>query len=73
MTSYFHTTSKRLAKRVWEALGGIITHVRRTGEVRYDHPYFSTPLRANDRRHDPPSKLISRINQLRRELGGEVR
>ncbi|OAN55124.1 hypothetical protein [Magnetospirillum moscoviense] len=37
MTSYFHTTSKRLAKRVWEALGGTIRHIRQTGEVRYDH------------------------------------
>ena len=59
-----HTSDIRLAKRMWLASGGEIVPVSGTGEVRYLHPYFVRPLRANDRRLDVPAKLMTRINQL---------
>jgi hypothetical protein len=45
-------------------LGGQIEPVRRTGEQRYTHNAFVSPLTLNGRRKDVPAKLLSRINQL---------
>ena len=61
-----HTSDKRRADRIWLMLGGEIADIRCTGEKRYTHSNFDAPLRANGRRHDPPAKLLSRINQLLR-------
>lgn len=59
-----HTSDPRTADRLWLLLGGRIEPVRRTGEHRYTHEYFSSPLTLNCRRNDVPAKLKSRLNQL---------
>lgn len=64
MTNPIHTSDTRCFKRIWLSMGGSIQTVRRTGEVRYFHPFFIDTIRANDRRKDVPAVLISRINQL---------
>jgi hypothetical protein len=51
-------------KRLWIQFGGLIVEVRGTGEVRYIQPLRPHCVRANDRRHDVPAVLISRINQI---------
>lgn len=56
----------RRFKKLWCEWGGQIVGVRRTGEVRYLHPAFSSPIRANDRRHDVPAVLMARMNQVMR-------
>lgn len=66
MKSCYHTSDIRLAKRMWVACGGFIKPIPGTGEVRYSHPGFVKPLRVNDRRHDVPGKLMTRINQATR-------
>lgn len=63
-TKGIHTSDRRLADRLWKALGGAVVPVRRTGELFYLHPNFRAPLRLNGRRHDVPAKLLSRINQV---------
>jgi|GEM_PF-1462369 len=59
-----HTSDARTADRAWLLLGGQIESVRRTGEHRYTHGAFVSPLTLNGRRKDVPAKLLSRINQL---------
>lgn len=61
-----HTSDRPRADEAWLLLGGRIEPIRRTGELRYLHEHFERPLRTNGRRADPPAKLLSRINQLRR-------
>lgn len=61
-----HTSDRRHAERLWLTLGGQVSVVRRTGEKRFVHAFFETPLTINGRRQDVPAKLLSRINQLRR-------
>jgi hypothetical protein len=61
-----HTSNRPRADEAWLLLGGRIEPVRRTGELRYLHEYFEHPLRTNGHRNDPPAKLLSRINQLRK-------
>jgi hypothetical protein len=59
-----HTTSLGKADSLWISLGGEFGPVRRTGEKRYSHVHFASPLTINGRRNDVPAKLLSRINQL---------
>jgi hypothetical protein len=63
-----HTSDPRSANRAWLALGGRIEDIRRTGEKRYVHQRFPRPLRTNGRRLDVPAKLLSRINQLLKQM-----
>lgn len=64
MKSCHHTSDIRLAKKMWAACGGSIKAITGTGEVHYLHPLFARPLRVNNRRHDVPAKLMTRINQV---------
>jgi len=66
MNRAIHTSDARKAKRIWTMLGGKMIAVRRTGEMRDVHTAFLDTVRANDRRHDVPAVLLSRINQLLR-------
>lgn len=66
MNHAIHTSDARKAKKIWTMLGGEMIAVRRTGEMRYVHTAFLDTVRANDRRHDVPAVLLSRINQLLR-------
>lgn len=66
MNDCCHTSSLRLAKKMWIHYGGSIAFVRRTGEVFFRHPLFAKPLRVNNRRLDVPGKLMSLLNQIRR-------
>lgn len=59
-----HTSNPFKADGIWLLLGGTIAPVRRTGEKRYTHEHFASPLTINGRRDDVPAKLLSRINQL---------
>ena len=65
MGNAIHTSDPRHFKRMWLSVGGSIRGLRRTGEVRYDHPMFDRPVRANDRRCDVPAVLMSRLNQVK--------
>lgn len=66
MGNAIHTSDSRKAKKLWTMLGGEMIAVRRTGEMRYVHTAFLDTVRVNDRRHDVPAVLLSRINQLLR-------
>ena len=63
-----HTSDVRLAQKMWLQMGGSIDPLRRTGEIQYRHPFFVRPLRLNGRRADVAGKLMSRINQVAREM-----
>ena len=69
MKNAIHTSSPRLFARLWRELGGLIEHVRRTGELRFLHPAFVGSVRVNGRRSDVPAVLLSRLNQLLRKTG----
>ena len=71
-TPRLHTSDARLARKMWKDCGGSIISVRRTGEVFYRHPLFASPLRVNDRRHDVPGKLMSRINQAAKAISSSA-
>ena len=58
------SSSARDLNQAWITLGGSISDIRRTGEIRYDHPSFTSPLRTNKRRKDGPRALNSRIRKL---------
>ena len=62
-----HSSDPHKVDGIWLMLGGRITPVRRTGEKRYRHDQFESPLTVNGRRHDVPAKLISRLNQIIRK------
>lgn len=64
MNNPIHTSDRRQAKKLWIKLGGQMVPVRGTGELRYLHPAFNKSVRANNRRHDVPAVILSRINQL---------
>ncbi len=64
MARYTHTSDHRLARKLWEDLGGTVAHVRRTGELRFLHPAFEHSIRVNGRRKDVPAIVLSRINRL---------
>ena len=66
MKQPIHTSDPRHFKKLWLASGGTIEAVRRTGEVRYSHASLTRTVRANDRRHDVPAVLLSRLNALMR-------
>jgi hypothetical protein len=66
MNAAIHTSDPRHFKRLWREHGGSIDPQRGTGEVRYSHPRFVGTVRANDRRHDVPAVLLSRLNQILR-------
>jgi hypothetical protein len=66
MSPHLHTSDHRLAKRLWENLGGRVVYVRRTGEIRFLHPAYEKSVRINGRRNDVPAIVLSRINQLLR-------
>ena len=59
-----HTSDARLFKRLWLEHGGFVFEVRGTGELRYVHPLYPKPIRANDRRKDVPAKLLSMLNRV---------
>jgi hypothetical protein len=73
MSTRFHTSNPRLAKRVWVSLGGTIEQVRRTGEERYRHPAFPDTIRANARRSDVTAIVLCRINKLIQVRAGATR
>lgn len=66
MSRYIRTSDVHKANKMWRKLGGQIGSVRRTGEIRYSHPYFKSTIRANGRRKDATVILLSRINLLLR-------
>lgn len=55
---------RRHTDSLWNRLGGTIRPVRRTGEVFYEHPAFSRPVRACRHRKDTVAVVVTRINQL---------
>ena len=59
-----HTSDKRKFNRLWMSFGGDILALSGTGEARYVHCHFVDTVRINDRRHDVPAVLLSRLNQL---------
>lgn len=66
MNHAVHTSNNRRAKKLWTLLGGEMIAIHGTGEMRYVHTAFLDTVRLNDRRHDVPAVLLSRINQLLR-------
>lgn len=44
--------------KIFRELGGEVTCVRRTGEVRYRHPLIRKTVRADGRRRDAPMHLV---------------
>lgn len=62
--AHIHTTNPRKTRRLWEECGGLVLHVRRTGEQRWVHPAFPDTIRVNSRRHDIPAVILCRLNHL---------
>lgn len=56
--------SVRDFNRVWRRLGGQIQQIRRTGEIRYQHPSVRSTTRASYRRRHASLKLISVARRL---------
>jgi hypothetical protein len=61
-----HTSDHRRARTLWITAGGTIEPVRRTGEVRYRHPFFTKVLTINGRRADTPAVVLHHLNSLAR-------
>lgn len=66
MNNPVHTSDIRHFRQLWVLLGGWVEPIRGTGELRYDHASMPHPIRANGRRKDVPSVLLSKLNQLKR-------
>jgi hypothetical protein len=62
--SRIHTSDHRRARTLWIRAGGTIEPVRRTGEVRYRHPFFTKVLTINGRRADTPAVVLHYLNSL---------
>ena len=58
-----HSDMRKLI-RDWCDLGGEVNNIRKTGELRFDHPMFAKPVRVNGRRKDIPAKMRSQFNHL---------
>lgn len=63
-TSRIHTSDHRRARTLWIRAGGTIEPVRRTGDVRYRHPFFTKVLTINGRRTDTPAVVLQHLNTL---------
>jgi hypothetical protein len=59
-----HTSDHRRARALWIMAGGTIEPVRRTGEVRYRHAFFTNVLTINGRRSDTPAVVLHHLNIL---------
>lgn len=55
--------------RTLAALGGTVTHLRRTGEVAYSHPALPSRPRANGRRKDAPRHLLQFVRAVAKAKG----
>jgi hypothetical protein len=64
MTRRIYSTDPRKVRALWEAFGGHVLQVRRTGELRWVHPAFESSVRANARRNDIPAAVLCRLNHL---------
>jgi hypothetical protein len=58
------TSDHRRARALWIMAGGTIEPVRRTGEVRYRHAFFTNVLTINGRRSDTPAVVLHHLNIL---------
>jgi hypothetical protein len=61
-----HTSDHRRVRTLWVLAGGTVESVRRTGEVRYRHPFFPNVLTINGRRADTPAVVLNHLNRLAR-------
>jgi hypothetical protein len=61
-----HTSDHRRVRTLWVLAGGTVESVRRTGEVRYRHPFFPYALTINGRRADTPAVVLNHLNRLAR-------
>jgi hypothetical protein len=59
-----HTSDRKSFDKSWLFVGGHITPITGTGELRYTHDKMPRPVRINGRRPDVPAILLSRINQI---------
>jgi hypothetical protein len=59
--------NRRTLDGLFYRLGGTISPIRRTGEVRYYHPAFPHPIKANNRRKDATRLLAKLVSRLAKE------
>lgn len=53
-------------------LGATVTHPRRTGEVRLQHPAMAKPVLANGRRKDSPRKVVAWLRKLEAQVTSQA-
>ena len=58
--------SRRKLEQRFRDLGGCVSPVRRTGEVRYSHPFVLRTFRCNNRRKDAPQVLVDLVRKVER-------
>ena len=56
--------NRRALDRILLRFGGTVADVRRTGEVRYSHPFVEAKPRANKRRKDAPNHLVDFVRAV---------
>ena len=64
--------NRRELDHFFQQLGGSVIHLRRTGEVQYVHPMFSSRPRADGRRKDAPRHLVHFVLSVVRIVGVEA-
>lgn len=55
--------------RILTRLGGAVSDVRGTGEVRYSHPLVEQRPRGDKRRKDAPNQLVAFVLKVFRRIG----
>ena len=59
-----HGMNRAALDRHLMALGGTVTILRRTGDIRYDHPLILETARGNVRRKDAPRSLTAFVQRV---------
>lgn len=61
--------NRRDLDQLLRGLGGAISNVRRTGEIRYSHPLMESRPRTDKRRKDAASHLVDFAREVHRRVG----
>jgi hypothetical protein len=59
--------------QIFQKQGGVITHLRRTGEALYRHTSMPRPVRVNARRKDAPRHLVQYVRKVCRATVQQVK
>ena len=60
--------NRRKLEQYFLGLGGSISNIRKTGEVRYSHPLLAHTVRGNNRRKDASQTLVNFVREVERAM-----